>query len=62
MLIRTNAVTRLAVMDAVPIAEALDRCDARFAVAWWHWWFFAQTEKPAERIISRDPAALMGAP
>jgi haloacetate dehalogenase len=48
-------VTRLAVMDGVPIAEALDRCDARFAASWWHWFFFAQTEKPAEELILRDP-------
>jgi haloacetate dehalogenase len=52
-----RAVTQLAVMDGVPILEALERCDARFAAAWWHWWFFAQTDKPAEQLISRDPAA-----
>jgi haloacetate dehalogenase len=51
-----QAVTRLAVMDGIPVLEALERCDARFAAAWWHWWFFAQTEKPAERFINRDPA------
>jgi haloacetate dehalogenase len=52
-----EAVTQVAVMDGVPIVEALERCDARFAVARWHWWFFAQTEKPAERYINRDPDA-----
>jgi haloacetate dehalogenase len=52
-----EAVTRLAVMDGVPVVEALERCDARFAALWWHWWFFVQTEKPAEAIISRDPEA-----
>src|SRR5213595_3649355 len=31
------AVTALAVLDAVPIGEALGRCDARFAAGWWHW-------------------------
>jgi haloacetate dehalogenase len=51
------AVTRLAVMDGVPGIEALERCDARFAQLYWHWWFFAQTDKPAERFISRDPEA-----
>ena len=51
-----EAVDRLAVMDAVPIAEALERCDARFAAAWWHWFFFAQPEKP-ERAILADPDA-----
>jgi len=48
------AVTRLAVLDSVPIAEALDRADARFAAAWWHWFFFAQPDKP-ERAILADP-------
>jgi haloacetate dehalogenase len=52
-----DAVTRLAVMDSVPIADALARCDARFAAAWWHWFFFGQTERPAERFISADPDA-----
>jgi haloacetate dehalogenase len=52
-----QAITHVAVMDGVPVVEALERCDARFAAAWWHWWFFAQTEKPAERFISRDPEA-----
>jgi haloacetate dehalogenase len=51
-----DAVTRLAVLDAVPILEALERCDARFATAWWHWFFFAQPEKP-ERAILADPDA-----
>jgi haloacetate dehalogenase len=41
----------------VPIAEALDRCDARFAAAWWHWFFLGQTAKPAERVINADPDA-----
>ncbi len=32
-----NTISRLAVLHAVPIAAALDRCNARFAAAWWHW-------------------------
>jgi haloacetate dehalogenase len=52
-----HTVTRLAVLDSIPIGEALARADARFAGAWWHWFFFGQTSKPAEQIISRDPDA-----
>jgi haloacetate dehalogenase len=52
-----EAVERLVVMDAVPIGEALARCDATFAASWWHWFFFGQTAKPAERVISADPEA-----
>jgi haloacetate dehalogenase len=51
------SVTALAVLDAVPIGEALARAGANFASAWWHWFFFGQTEKPAERVISADPEA-----
>ncbi|MFF0247294.1 alpha/beta fold hydrolase [Streptosporangium sandarakinum] len=52
-----DAAARLVVMDAVPIGEALDRADARFAAAWWHWFFLGQTDKPAERVINADPDA-----
>ncbi|HEU5271422.1 MAG TPA: alpha/beta hydrolase, partial [Jatrophihabitans sp.] len=51
-----ETVSRLAVLDCVPIGEALARADARFAQAWWHWFFFAQAEKP-ERAIGADPDA-----
>jgi haloacetate dehalogenase len=51
------SVTRLAVLDAVPIGDALARADARFAAAWWHWFFLGQTDKPAERVINADPDA-----
>ena len=52
-----DAVTALAVLDAVPIGEALARCDARFAASWWRWFFYGQTAKRAERVISADPDA-----
>jgi haloacetate dehalogenase len=55
-----DAVTHLAVLDDVPIGEALARCDARFAARWWHWFFLGQTTKPAERVISADPDAWYG--
>jgi len=57
---QSEAVTRLAVMDAVPIGEALARCDATFAASWWHWFFLGQTAKPAERVIDADPDAWYG--
>jgi haloacetate dehalogenase len=52
-----EAVSRLVVMDGIPIVDALDRCDARFAASWWHWFFLGQTGKPAERVICGDPDA-----
>jgi haloacetate dehalogenase len=54
------AVSALAVLDAVPIGEALARCDAHFAASWWHWFFYGQTAKRAERMISADPDAWYG--
>lgn len=51
-----SAVRKLALLDCVPISEHLDRADARFATAWWHWFFYAQLEKP-ERAITADPDA-----
>jgi haloacetate dehalogenase len=52
-----GSVRRLCLMEGIPIAEALARCDARFATRWFHWFFFGQTGKPAERFISADPEA-----
>jgi haloacetate dehalogenase len=55
-----GAVTHLAVLDGVPIGEALARADARFAALWWHWFFLGQTDNPAERVINADPQAWYG--
>ncbi|WP_263263427.1 alpha/beta hydrolase [Pseudomonas sp. RIT-PI-S] len=54
-----SRVIKLALLDAVPILEALERCDAQFAARWWHWFFFAQPDKP-ERAILADPTAWYG--
>ena len=48
--------SRLALLDCIPISEHLARADARFATLWWHWFFFAQPEIP-ERVINADPDA-----
>ncbi|MDH2413113.1 alpha/beta hydrolase [Nocardioides sp. CER19] len=52
-----DRVSHLVVMDGLPVIEHLERTDARFAEAWWHWWFLGQTDKPAERVINADPDA-----
>jgi haloacetate dehalogenase len=52
-----DRVSRAVIMDGVPLLERLARCDVKFASMWWHWFFFAQTEKPAERVINADPDA-----
>ena len=52
-----RAVTRLVVMDGLPIVDHLERLNEVFVRTWWHWWFYGQTEKPAERVINFDPDA-----
>src|SRR5690349_2225232 len=47
-------VTALAVLDGLPIGAHLQRCDARFAQAWYHWFFLAQQEIAAP-VISQNP-------
>ena len=49
-----TTVTKVALLDCLPVSEHLDRIDVRFATAWWHWFFFAQPEIP-ERVINADP-------
>lgn len=53
-------VSHLAVLDGVPIGEALARCNARFASRWWHWFYLGQTAKPAEPAINADPDTWYG--
>jgi len=52
-------ISRLAVLDSIPILEHLLRCNEVFARRWYHWFFFAQPEKP-ERSILADPLAWYG--
>ena len=47
------AVTHLAVVDCIPIIEHLERAGAGFATAWWHWFFFAQPDKPERSESTR---------
>ncbi|MFJ1967738.1 alpha/beta fold hydrolase [Streptomyces sp. NPDC087903] len=49
-----EAVSRVALLDGLPLTEHLARVDARFATQWWHWFFFAQPDIP-ERVITADP-------
>ncbi len=56
---RPDRVKHLVVIDGVPICEALDRCDARFAERWYHWFFYAQPDRP-ERAINIDPLSWYG--
>jgi haloacetate dehalogenase len=52
-----GAVSRLVVMDGLPVVEHLERLNETFVRTWWHWWFLGQTDTPAEQVIARDPDA-----
>jgi haloacetate dehalogenase len=54
-----DRVESLTILDGVPILEAVERVDARFAAEWWHWFFFARSPH-AERVITADPDAWYG--
>jgi haloacetate dehalogenase len=50
-------VERLVMLGGMPLVERLERTDWRYALSWWHWWFFGQLDEPAERVINADPDA-----
>ena len=50
----STVIEKLVVIDCIPILEHLERADWRFARDWYHWFFFAQPDKP-ERAILADP-------
>jgi haloacetate dehalogenase len=52
-----EVVSHLLIADAVPIGEALARCDARFATEWYHWFWLGNPAAEAHRLISADPDA-----
>jgi haloacetate dehalogenase len=49
------AVTKLAVLDIVPTAEAFARGGREFGLGYYHWFFFAQPAPLPERLIGADP-------
>jgi haloacetate dehalogenase len=42
-----ESITRLVVMDGLPIVEHLERLNEKFVRTWWHWWFLA---RPTSRL------------
>jgi haloacetate dehalogenase len=54
-----DRITSLVILDGVPIVEAVERVDARFATEWWHWFFFTSSPH-AQRVITADPDAWYG--
>jgi haloacetate dehalogenase len=54
-----QAVSRLAVLDVVPTAEAFARADAAFALGFWVWSFLAAPYPVPERLVERAPEVLV---
>lgn len=54
-----QCVERLAVLDVLPIAEAWERADMRFALGYWPWSLLAQAEPLPERLLSAAPDAVV---
>lgn len=49
------SVDALVVLDIAPTREMYRDADARFATAYWHWFFLTQPHPIPERMISLDP-------
>ncbi|HEX6736631.1 MAG TPA: alpha/beta hydrolase, partial [Vicinamibacteria bacterium] len=50
---------RVALFDIIPVAEAFNRADARFALAYWPWSLLAQPEPLPERILAAAADAIV---
>jgi len=56
-----ETVSRVAVLDVIPMAAAWDRADARFALAFWPFALLAQDPPLPERLIGACPEAVVDA-
>ncbi|MDX5461502.1 alpha/beta hydrolase [Micromonospora tulbaghiae] len=54
-----DAVTRLAVMDVVPIGDVYNHADRTFSLSYWIWSFLAAPAPVPEQFIDAAPAVLV---
>ncbi|GAB3836308.1 alpha/beta fold hydrolase [Dactylosporangium cerinum] len=54
-----EAVTRLGVMDVVPVGDAYDRADKDFSLTYWQWSFLAAPAPVPEQFIGAAPATMV---
>lgn len=52
-------ITRLCVLDVIPVNEAFRRADMAFALSFWPWSLLAQPEPLPERLIGAAPEAVI---
>lgn len=55
----TARITRVAVLDILPIAEAWRHADSRLALAFWPWSLLSQPAPLPERLIGASPEAVI---
>jgi haloacetate dehalogenase len=56
-----DRVTRLAVLDVLPVAEVWERADKRLMTGYWPWSLLAQDEPLPERLLTAAPDAVVDA-
>jgi len=54
-----ETVTRVAILDVIPIAEAWRKADARLALSFWPWSLMSQPQPLPERLITAAPDAVI---
>ncbi|MCZ7375621.1 alpha/beta fold hydrolase [Micromonospora sp. WMMC250] len=54
-----DVVTRLAVMDVVPVGDVYNRADKAFSLSYWVWSFLAAPAPVPEQFIDAAPAVLV---
>jgi haloacetate dehalogenase len=54
-----DAVERVSLFDIIPIAEAFNRADARFALAYWPWSLLAQPAPLPETLVATAPEVII---
>ena len=50
-----TVVEKLAVLDIIPTLESFQRCDTKFSLGYYHWFFLAQPSPFPETLISQNP-------
>ena len=57
----SERVRKLAVLDIIPTLEHFERADMRFAMGYYHWFWFAQPHPFPESVITAAPEAWFAA-
>ncbi|MDC1312320.1 alpha/beta hydrolase [Burkholderiales bacterium] len=50
-----SVVEKLAVLDIIPTLESFQRCDTKFSLGYYHWFFLAQPSPFPETLINENP-------